>query len=361
MRRFDRLQLVDGDPWSIKYGIEAVVGMQAFLDGQAPDNRLEVVEEQKIHIENGFQVLFMEHLDAEHPFNPEEMLRVGVNAAVKWGDAWHRHERRQELAWIDPYREGMLLALCLGDEKAIQSLASYPDMDVRLDEFGYKREEALYYILLASLIRGRDLDSENVKGWVAAIERGRCRRAKLLLQAALDLFRDQADAFRKSFTTYMKHFRKSEFDRQVFIYCMSMDGSLLWNLAVRRGLELELLDLELMDLIITPASLHLGESRSEDHAQPIAPGASAPCEAQGADENPSGESFSEQIRRRDERKAKLLLQEAQEAAEDGDVARARELLAEAMALTALWGTLTADAMEQHGISREIGDRRDQGG
>lgn len=363
MRRFDRLQLVESQPWSVKYLIESIRQRQSFVKNLPPPSRLEVLDEQILYVENGFDVLLLTHLELQHPFNPVDVVRAGVDATILWVRSWAHHESRRELPWIDAVATGMLLALCIGDEGAIQSLASFSETDLCMDELDYKPADAFYHMVLARLIRGAELDG--CRSLVDEIERGRSRRAKLLLKAVIPLFAGESRAFHKSLLAYMEYFQKREFDRTVFVRCTSVEGAILWNLAATRGLELEPLDLQLMDLIITPASLRLAGSSGEDHAPPLQTASTSLCEiavaqephdeARRPEENSSEGSLSEQFIARDERRAKRLLQAARDAAEEGDVARAKELLVEATALTALWGTLAADAIEQHGMLSEAGE------
>ena len=118
---------------------ECVVG-QAFLQADSVSQALHLV--------------FLGYLGAipsGHKFSDVTVqARAGVAKALEyfygdWREGYKsfsysepmsRSQTRPELGWIDPYREGLLLALYVDDETAIRRLIEWPDTDLPVDD-GY--------------------------------------------------------------------------------------------------------------------------------------------------------------------------------------------------------------------------------
>lgn len=260
MRRFDRLGIVETNNYSMKYVIGGIENSLSHDTGyEVTSANAEVVLESLLSTYRA--VLLLENLEVEHPFDVRDVLRKGADAAVdyffgSWRDAyrnregtWNRQECREKLAWIDPYLHSLFILSCLGDMNIIHSLATFPDVDLRSDDVDYKLVDKYYYIVLSRLIR--ELDIASSQELITQIEQGRGRRAKLLLQATLDLFQDKQKAFRKSLERFVVYYRKQVFDPLVFITYASEDASILWHLARLRGMEIHPFESDLMDMIVT--------------------------------------------------------------------------------------------------------------
>jgi hypothetical protein len=159
---------------------------------------------------------------------------------------------RAKLPWLDAYCLGLALALCLGDEAATDRLLEWPGRDVKFDEGYWDRTRAdnAYQIWLASGLRG-----EPAKSTADLLEEAlgsKRKRPKLLAATAQALFAGDSAGFTRSLTSYLRYYRTSELNPRLIRTALSVEGTALWHLARRRGLEAGEIPEDLMLLIPRP-------------------------------------------------------------------------------------------------------------
>lgn len=173
---------------------------------------------------------------------------------------WDNERCRQELGWYDTYRQSLCAALLLGDLAAASRLSQYPGSDAYQSEVEATPAQHEYYVFLARTLRG---DSPEMlhQEW----ERLRSTRSSRLkpLVGALEAIenRDAADAV-KGIQRYCAYYRSHRDDIREFYAVISLDASILWNLASMRGLSVDGLSLDEQDVILTPASCGLVGGKS---------------------------------------------------------------------------------------------------
>ncbi|MEQ8637590.1 hypothetical protein [Gimesia maris] len=216
-------------------------------------------------------ILQLYHLQYEHSYKTvNETLLFMSNLIVDYllGDwrqnasclsGWEgmtRDECRNELGWIDQLREGLVAIVLSQDNENLRKACEYPDEDLFFDEGSWDRtkDDNTCFIVLARYIRDKSLDSS--QELVARLEKCRRKRPKLFIAVLKAISEHDKARIRATIMDYMKQYVKVELDKDVSII-VSIDGSILWNLAVMQCGELEPLDQELMDLIITQESLGL--------------------------------------------------------------------------------------------------------
>jgi hypothetical protein len=177
-----------------------------------------------------------------------------------WRDAYHfyakpwdRVQCRRRLEWVAAYREGLLCALLLDDGAAVLRLADWPGPDVNRKDLDFTPADMDYYILMARHLKGSPTP-ESPK-LVASIEGGTKQRAKKLLKALQAIEACDSPRFGASLTRYLKHFWGYEAELDELGRSVSMDGSILWQVARRAGLRLPALAIEQQDLIVTQQCL----------------------------------------------------------------------------------------------------------
>lgn len=226
---------------------------------------------------------------AEPPLNDWQEVGRRVLAAVAhyFFGSWREHFRyfaeefdsakaRAELGWSSQYREGLALAVSLGDWVTADRLLEWPGPDLRSDEGMDDRtqEDNAYQIWLALQLRGEstngnvqrkiaqrrprgiskdDLYAAEVlrkagsilpgtKAIVAAVQqreiiaRGSRRRPKMLLAAADALLKGDAGSLADGLGAYLRHYRQREMRPNRVDLGVCLDGTVLWHLAKRRGL-----------------------------------------------------------------------------------------------------------------------------
>jgi hypothetical protein len=159
---------------------------------------------------------------------------------------------RTRLPWLDAYCLGLALALCLGDEAATDRLLEWPDRDLRFDEgfLDKTRADNAYQIWLASRLRGES--AESTADLLEQVLGSKRKRPKLLAAPAQALLAGDSAGFTRSLTSYLRYYRTSELNPRLVTTAMSNEGTALWHLARRRGLEVGKVPEDLMLMIPRP-------------------------------------------------------------------------------------------------------------
>ena len=153
---------------------------------------------------------------------------------------YDRQSARAKLDWIDGYRFGLVIALCLSDWESSDQLLQWPGPDLPYDE-GVRElteQDQAYHIWLASRLRSEPESASSQQR--ATIENGTRRRPKMLLAAADAMFAGDADSFLTALEKYLRHYKKREFITgrgTDFGFCI--EASILWHLARRQKMELK--------------------------------------------------------------------------------------------------------------------------
>jgi hypothetical protein len=171
------------------------------------------------------------------------------------GPPWNDEKCRQELGWYDTYRESLCAALLLGDLAAVSRLSHYPDSDAYQSEDEATPAQHEFYVLLASILRG-DSPENRHQAW-ERIKSTRSSRLKPLVGALEAIENRDAAAAVKAIQKYCAYYRSHRDDIREFYAVISLDASILWNLASLRGLAVNGLTLDEQDVILTPASCGL--------------------------------------------------------------------------------------------------------
>jgi hypothetical protein len=156
-------------------------------------------------------------------------------------------EARRELPWIDPYREGLLLALLSDDERALARIVAWPAEDLPVDDgtLDLTGMDNKYHVWLAGRLRGEGMDD-----LAGVIRAGKRARAVLLLETAEAVFAGDGAGAAKRLKKLGGNFRKSGFRTNRMDASVSVEGTILWHVARRRGMTLGGLTAGVMDLIV---------------------------------------------------------------------------------------------------------------
>jgi hypothetical protein len=160
--------------------------------------------------------------------------------------------RTSLLMWLDAYCLGLAVALCLGDEAATDRLLEWPGRDLKFDEGYWDRTRAdnAYQIWVASPLVG-EADKSTADLLEQALGSKR-KRPKLLAATAQALLAGDSAGFTRSLTSYLRNYRTSELNPRLYRTAMSVEGTALWHLARRRGLEVGGIPEDLMLMIPRP-------------------------------------------------------------------------------------------------------------
>lgn len=164
-------------------------------------------------------------------------------------------ECRDQLGWIDILRHGLFWALFFDDAEQLAKLVAWPDTDLREDEGldDLTKADCDYYVMLCKWLRGKPFDPDGPL--TASIHSGTKKRPKLLLVTLRAIVRGDGPAYGKAMLDHLKHYQKSGFHTRSIRRCVSLDGSILWQVARRRGLPQPALPEALEHLVLSHATL----------------------------------------------------------------------------------------------------------
>jgi hypothetical protein len=211
-------------------------------------------------------LVFLAYLGAIPPghacSDSKAVARAGVARAMEfcygaWRDGhkefyysepMSRAQNRAKLGWITPYREGLFLALYIDDESAIRRLIDWPDTDLPIDDGLDNRTAGDNYaqIGLAFLLRGEP--KEKITPVVEKLRASKRKRANVFWAAVEAIVGKDSLSFAKQMKELCNLYRKSASERD--FPEPHVDGSILWHLARRLGIELPKLPEASLDLIL---------------------------------------------------------------------------------------------------------------
>lgn len=142
----------------------------------------------------------------------------------------------------------LLCALLVDDENSISRVIAWPDVDLPVDDAlgDLTSADNKYHIYLAMRLRGDP--PEKFKSVAEAIRAGKRPRALLLLNAADALLTNDAPLFAEHLKHVVSNWRKT-IERNTAPR-VSIEGSILWHVARRRGVALPELPEKLDDLVL---------------------------------------------------------------------------------------------------------------
>jgi hypothetical protein len=158
---------------------------------------------------------------------------------------------RKASNWIEPYREGLLLALYADDEPSFQRLIQWPDTDLPVDDgiWNLTAADNQAHIALAAILRGEP--KAKVDQLITAPLRSGRKRAVAFASAARAFADDDAAAFAKSLKELSNLYLKKP---PLLVNAqrpeLHVDGSLLWHLGLRKKFALPELPERNLDLIL---------------------------------------------------------------------------------------------------------------
>lgn len=178
--------------------------------------------------------------------DPVTLARAGLKPARDYffGD-WYRRPhfgdlKRGQLGWYDSHRYSLALALAFDDQELADGLLGWPDHDVCFDEGAWaaNRDDSAVCIEFCRCASGRVRD---MSGVTKSASTARRKRAAAFLQAAEAMFAGDPEGLGTAMTALMEwHTEKFKRERKAgWGYpILSPDGSILWLLARRRGIDL---------------------------------------------------------------------------------------------------------------------------
>lgn len=139
-------------------------------------------------------------------------------------------------SWDNEFRETVLWASCLGDWGKAIKVAQYPTSEC-CNKYAIKNPEMNYPLILAAYIRGDSLES--VQSSIEIVEKGVKKKEKLLLAVLMSIVKKDKEMFDKAFLEYMKYFKKKDAKSQLWTERLATEGTILFNLARYKGLEVD--------------------------------------------------------------------------------------------------------------------------
>jgi hypothetical protein len=175
--------------------------------------------------------------------------------AIFEGPAWNNRDCRERLGWYDTFRGSLCCALLLSDLAAVRELSQYPGPDARQSEVEATRRQHEFYLVLAGVLRG-EVTNELQESW-KSLKRAPQTRLKQTAQALEFIENGDSDATLLSIKKLCAHYRTHRDDIRAFYAAISLDASILWNLAKLRNLQVDNLTVDEQDVVVTPSSCNL--------------------------------------------------------------------------------------------------------
>lgn len=172
--------------------------------------------------------------------------------AIFEGPAWNSRDCREKLGWYNTYRRSSCCALLLNDLAAAQELSKYPGPDAYQSEVEATRRQHEFYLILAAVLRG-DLTDELQASW-QSLKRSAPSRIKLMAQTLESIESGSGSDALQGIKKMCAQYRNHRDDIREFYAAISLDASILWNLARLRGLAADDLTIDEQDVILTPTS-----------------------------------------------------------------------------------------------------------
>jgi hypothetical protein len=138
--------------------------------------------------------------------------------------------------WDSEFRGALLWASCLGDWNSATKIAQYPTAEC-CNKYAIKNPEMNYPLVLAAFIRGDSLES--VQSSIDVVEKGVKKKEKLLLAVLMSIVKKDKEMFDEAFLEYMKYFKKKDAKSQLWTERFATEGTILFNLARHKGLEVD--------------------------------------------------------------------------------------------------------------------------
>lgn len=162
---------------------------------------------------------------------------------------------RQRLPWFDVFHEGLCAALLGGEADTLDRLLQWAGDDLPFDDGAayVKGVDNGAYVVVGMGMRG--LSSDATKKMREFIKTGPSRKANLFVRGYDAIEAGDAAALGKTLVELVKHHRKRRFHPQHPQRAITIEGTILWQLALRAGLKLPSLDEAVLDHIMRPETL----------------------------------------------------------------------------------------------------------
>lgn len=178
--------------------------------------------------------------------------------AIFEGPAWNNQECRERIGWYNTFRESLCCALLLNDLAAAGELSQYPGSDAYQSEVEAPRRQHEFYLVLAGFLRG-EVTNELQESW-QSLKRSPQTRLKQMAQTLEFIENGDSDATLLSIKKLCAHYRTHRDDIRAFYAGISLDASILWNLAKLRNLQVDSLAVDEQDFVVTPSTCDLIQS-----------------------------------------------------------------------------------------------------
>ncbi len=167
---------------------------------------------------------------------------------VLFGVQCDRVSSRKELPWSLYMRHSLAIAAALGEWEKFDRLISSIGTDLRWDEATDRQtnEDNQYLMWLAAKLSSRTQEALELEAEIMASRRP---RTKMLLKAALAMFDGDGQTFSRALDAYVQAYRVQELRLTTISTGVCWNGTVLYHLAVRRGLPASMLS-ELNRLVI---------------------------------------------------------------------------------------------------------------
>jgi len=141
---------------------------------------------------------------------------------------------RENELWVNPFREAVLWGGYLGDWSRVKQIAEYPGEDCPTGDDAQEQDKA-YHLALATFLRDT---SGELSSYLDRAVSGRKKRTRLAAQALADLARGDEAEFESSLHAVFKNHAKT-FSLKDYTALVSQDGSMLFHIADRQGLQFD--------------------------------------------------------------------------------------------------------------------------
>jgi hypothetical protein len=230
-----------------------------------------VPDGQVVHRERDTGIVFKslvgKHLGVDYQSVEEiaQLLVAGIEISVdyfygdylldpKWAEQMSKQPDNEYLSWLEVFQNGSLFCLLGNDDENLRRLAQWvePSLPPNETPYLYSVQDNSYQKLLAEFLATGTTTSKQLR---SDVENSRKRRPKLLLSCLDAIEAKDEMQFSKHFKSYLNHFLKSEFYDGGLPCYASIQGTILWHVAARNGINVSDLSEKQHATIITRESL----------------------------------------------------------------------------------------------------------
>jgi hypothetical protein len=288
MKRYERVNLLEGVKerfeGSLYFLNKTVKDVTEIADNLPTTSNAETMLTFAIH--NCYHALWYYHFEISDLLLPVPVSFIidnGINCALqyfygKWRNGFRsfpyeapctEKESRLVTQWNHQFYRGSLFSLLKNDKESLLRISQWIDRDIiqigAIHPFNNSSHAPIFYFSPLFYVFAQyfcNVPREKYATEIDSIANGVRSATKTLLKIWESIYNKDTKSFETQILAMVnKHIQKSAKTKQPFTFMpdniISQEATLMWNIALRSGMEMPEFPEEIMDRIVTPQSLGL--------------------------------------------------------------------------------------------------------